>query len=269
MSVRRPKPDPQQELALDTLRCVVAGCLAGMRELPALLGACEDTGEGRPRAQVLPLLGANALAQRHVWERHGVLRARLPGAVQADVGVEYLQGVNEALALLAEAADDPLLPGAEDLARWTADPQMLAWLQRTSGGVPGDVLAWADAAREDLAPAGVGALRNAEVEQAVRAEVGALPSGYRALAESYADPATRRIASDAAWDRLARLARLLRELKGPSCRLTQFDGPAVWSAFAVLHQVFASLALIAQGEEPAGMLLAPDEVDRHAARCVS
>ncbi|MCW2983564.1 MAG: hypothetical protein JWR63_1134, partial [Conexibacter sp.] len=112
-------------------------------------------------------------------------------------------------------------------------------------------------------------VRSAEVEQAVRTELAALPAGYRALVESYAAPATRAIASDAAWDRLARLARLLRDLKGPSCRLTQFDGRAVAGAFAVLHQVFASLALIAQGEEPVGMVLAPDEVDRHAARCVS
>ncbi|MCW2983657.1 MAG: hypothetical protein JWR63_1227, partial [Conexibacter sp.] len=138
MRVRRPRdPDPQQELALDTLKRVVEGCFAGMRELPALLGACEDTGRGRPRAQVLPLLGANAVAQRNAWERRAVLRARLPGAVQADIGLEYLQGVNEALALVAGDTADPLLPDGEDLARWTADPQLLRWLQRTSGGVPG------------------------------------------------------------------------------------------------------------------------------------
>jgi hypothetical protein len=35
----------------------------------------------------------------------------------------------------------------------------------------------------------------------------------------------------------------------------------------VLHQVFASLALIAQGEEPVRMLLTPDAVDRHAVAC--
>jgi hypothetical protein len=257
-----------REAALDTLKRVVEGCVAGMRDLPELLEEHAAT-QAQLRERIVPMLAANAITQRLAYEQAGVLRAELPGAAQADVGVEYLQGLSEGLALLAQDAGDPLIPGHVDVARWTADPQLLRWLQCTSGGVPGDVLAWAGAAEDWLQTPAASARRTAAVEGALRAELLALPVAYRALAGAYARPRTRAVASEAAWDRLVALARRLRELKGPSCRLIQFEVRAVRSAFAVLHQVFASLALIAQGEEPVRMLLAPDAVDRHAAACAS
>lgn len=256
-------------VALDALKRVVEGCVAGMHDLPELLDARASTTQAAYRAQIVPMLGANAVAQRLAYEQAGVLRAELPDEAQADVGAEYLQGLSEALALLAHDAGDPLIPDHEDLARWTADPQLLRWLQCTSGAVPDDVLAWAGAAEDRLLTRPAGAQRTAAVEHVVRATLLELPAGYRALTDAYAKPRTRAVASEAAWDRLVVLARTLRELKGPSCRLIQFDVRAVRTAFAVLHQVFASLALIAQGEEPVRMLLAPDAVDRHAAACAS
>jgi hypothetical protein len=264
-----PETHGSRAVALDALKRVVEGCVAGMGDLPALLEERAVTTQAAYRAQIVPMLGANAVAQRVAYEQAGVLRTALPDAAQADVGVEYLQGLSEGLALLAQDAGDPLIPDQEDLARWTADPQLLRWLQCTSGAVPGDVLAWADAAEDQLLTPCAGVERTVRADRVLRAELLELPIGYRALADAYAGPRTRAVASEAAWDRLVALARTLRELKGPSCRLIQFDARAVRSAFAVLHQVFASLALIAHGAEPARMLLAPDAVDRHAAACAS
>jgi hypothetical protein len=259
-----------REVALDALKRVVEGCVAGMQDLPDLLEERAATTQTHIRARIVPMLGANAVAQRFAWEQAELLRAELPAGAQADVGVDYLQGVSEGLALLAQDAGDPLIPDQEDLARWTADPQMLRWLQSTSGGVPDDVLTWADGAgHAALIPADAGPERTAEVERALRAELRALPGGYRALAGAYAEPRTRAVASEAAWELLVALARTLRRLKGPSCRLIQFDCRTVRAAFAVLHQVFASMALIAQGVQPARLLLAPDAVDRQAAACAS
>lgn len=257
-----------REAALDTLKRVVEGCVAGMRDLPELLDE-RAAPQAQLRERIVPMLAAHAITQRLAYERAGLLRAELPGAAQADVGVEYLQGLSEGLALLAQDVGDPLIPDHEDVARWTADPQLLRWLQCTGGGVPGDVLAWADAAGDRLLTPAASAWRTAAVEGALRTELRALSAGYRALTEAYAKPRTRAVASEAAWGRLVALARTLRELKGPSYRLIQFDVRTVRSAFVVLHQGFASLALIAQGEEPVRMLLTPDAVDRHAAACAS
>jgi hypothetical protein len=261
--------------ALDALKRVVYCCLAGMKDLPDMLEERGATTQGEYREQIVPMLGANARAQRLAFEQDGVLRAELPREVQAGVGVEYLQGLQEGLALLAQDASDPLIPDRDDLARWTADPEFLMWLQRTSGGVPAEVLLWADDAHAQLSPAGVGAARTAAVERALRAELDGLPERYRALVEAHAAPHTRAVAAEAAWGRLVTLARTLRELKGPSCRPAQFGGEddddragVVRAAFGVLHQVFASLALmVAAGHEPAELLLAPGDVERHVAAC--
>jgi hypothetical protein len=262
------RPSPRAE-ALDALKRVVYCCLAGMKDLPEMLEERGATTQGEYREQIVPMLGANARAQRLAFEQDGVLRAELPREVQAGVGVEYLQGLQEGLALLAQDSGDPLIPGRDDLARWTADPQLLMWLQRTSGGVPPDVLAWADAAHAQLSPACADAARTAAAGRVLRAELDGLPERYRALAEAHAAPRTRAVAAEAAWGRLVMLARTLRELKGPSCRLAPFgDDDAVRCAFTVLHQVFASLALmVAAGHEPAELLLAPGDVERHVAAC--
>ena len=181
-----------REVALDALKRVVEGCVAGMQDLPDLLEERAATTQTQIRARVVPMLGANAVAQRFAFEQAELLRAELPAGAQADVGVDYLQGVSEGLALLAQDAGDPLIPDQEDLARWTADPQMLRWLQSTSGGVPDDVLTWADGAGHgELTPADAGPERTAAVERALRAELHALPGGYRALAGAYATSRTR------------------------------------------------------------------------------
>jgi hypothetical protein len=260
--------------ALDALKRVVYCCLAGMYDLPEMLDERGTTTQAEFREQILPMLAANATAQRLAFERDGLLRAELPGEVQAGVGVEYLQGLQEGLALLAQDAGDPLIPDREDLARWTADPRLLAWLQRTSGGVPPDVLAWADDAHARLAPPRAGPDRTSAAERVLRAELAGLPSRYAALAKAYAAPRTRAVAAEAAWARLVALARTLRELKGPSCRLSQFDdddgGGVARAALVVLHQVFASLALmVAADDAPSGLLLAPGDVERHVAACAS
>jgi hypothetical protein len=262
------RPSPHAE-ALDALKRVVYCCLAGMYDLPEMLDERGATTQGEFREQIVPMLAANATAQRLAFEQDGLLRAELPREVQAGVGVEYLQGLQEGLALLAQDAQDPLIPDRSDLARWTADPQLLVWLQRTSGGVPPDVLAWADDAHEHLGPPGPEAERCARAERVVRAELAGLPSRYAALARAHAAPRTRAVAAEAAWGRLVALARTLRELKGPSCRLAQFgDDGVTRPALVVLHQVFASLALmVAAGQEPAGLLLAPADVERHVAAC--
>ena len=143
---------PSRSVALDALGRVVAACHAGMRALPELLEERETATQADLRARIVPLLGAQAAAQRLVFEERRALRAALPYEAQADVGAEYLQGLSEAFALLADDAADPLVPTTTDLARWTADPQVLLWLQRTSGAVPADVLAWAEAAQDACAP---------------------------------------------------------------------------------------------------------------------
>ncbi|HET6510328.1 MAG TPA: hypothetical protein VFG42_26275 [Baekduia sp.] len=249
---------PSRSVALDALGRVVTACHAGMRALPELLDERERVAQAELRARIVPLLGAQAAAQRLAFEERRALRAALPFEAQADVGAEYLQGIGEALALLADDAGDPLVPTAEELARWTADPQVLLWLQRTSGAVPLDVLAWADGAQDELRPDPADAARTAAVRHALRAELGEQAVGYPALIEAYTNERTRPVAAEAAWARLAALARTLRALKGPSCRLTPFDPAPVRGAFGVLHQVFASLALVVAGEHPAGLLLAPD-----------
>jgi hypothetical protein len=269
MRTPRPRDPDRRVLALDALKRVVEGCVAGLEELPEALDGRHDDGWPRRRERLLARLAANAVAQRVAWEQHGVLRTELPDHAQADVGIDLLQGLSEAYALLLADAGSPLIPGHEDLARWIADPEVLGWLQHTCGAVPEDVLAWARRARAQLEPRDVGPVRNAEVRRALLAEVREAPGGYRVLADAYVDPGTRAVAREAAWDRLVALAHTLRDLKGPSCRLTQFDGQAIWARFALLHQVFASLALMAQGEEAAGMLLAPDELDLHASACAS
>lgn len=255
-----------RSVALDALGRVVAACHAGMRALPELLDERETATQPALRARIVPLLGAQAAAQRLVFEERATLRAALPFEAQADVGAEYLQGLGEALVLLADDAHDPLIPGIADLARWTADPQVLLWLQRTSGAVPADVLAWADGAQDELRPEPVDAEQTAATQEALRAELAEQAIGYPALIEAYNKPRTRPVAAEAAWTRLAALTRTLRALKGPSCRLTPFAPPSVRGAFGTLHQVFASLALIVAGEHPAGLLLAPDAID---AACAS
>lgn len=256
---------PSRSVALDALGRVVAACHAGMRALPELLEERESATQAELRARIVPLLGAQASAQRLAFEERRALRAALPYEAQADVGAEYLQGLSEALALLADDASDPLVPDVEDLARWTADPQVLLWLQRTSGAVPADVLAWADDAQDELRPVPADAARTAAVERALRVELAEQAIGYPALIEAYEKRRTRAVAGEAAWTRLAALARTLRALKGPSCRLTPFEPAPVRGAFGVLHQVFASLALLVAGEHPAGLLLAPDAIDRACA----
>ena len=255
--------------ALDALKRVVYCCLAGMYDLPEMLDERGATTQGEFREQIVPMLAANATAQRLAFEQDGLLRAELPREVQAGVGVEYLQGLQEGLALLAQDSGDPLIPDRADLARWTADPQLLVWLQRTSGGVPPDVLAWADDAREHLGPPPPEAERRARARRVLRAELDGLPSRYAALARAHAAPRTRAVAAEAAWGRLVALARTLRAVKGPSCRLAQFgDDGVTRPALVVLHQVFASLALmVAADQEPAGLLLAPADVERHVAAC--
>lgn len=257
-----------REVALDALGRVVEACCAGMRALPELLEDRGTLSQVAFRERIVPLLGLQAAAQRLAFEERRVLRAALPFEAQADVGVEYLQGVSEGLALLAHDAADPLIPDAEDVARWTADPQMLLWLQRTSGAVPPDVLAWADGAQDALRPPVADAAHTSEVVVAVQVELAEQAAGYRALATAYARARTHAVAAEAAWARLVALARVLRGLKGPSCRLSQFPegGAALRGAFGALHQVFASLALMVAGEHPAGLLLAPDAVD---AACAS
>jgi hypothetical protein len=252
---------PSRSVALDALGRVVAACHAGMRALPELLEERETATQADLRARIVPLLGAQAAAQRLAYEERRALRAALPFEAQADVGAEYLQGLGEALALLADDAVDPLIPTTEDLARWTADPQVLLWLQRTSGAVPADVLAWADGAQDELRPEPADAARTATVARALDAELAEQASGYPALIDAYNKRRTRAVAAEAAWARMAALARTLRLLKGPSCRLTPFAPAPVRDAFGVLHQVFASLALIVAGEHPAGLLLAPDAID--------
>lgn len=252
---------PPRSVALDALGRVVEGCCVGMRTLPELLEERETLAQNALRARIVPLLGTQAAAQRLAFEERGALRAALPFEAQADVGVEYLQGLSEGLALLAHDAGDPLIPGTDTIARWTADPQVLLWLQRTAGAVPADVLAWADGVQDQLRPEPADAARTAAVTRALHAELTAQADGYRALIDAYATGRTRPVAAEAAWARLAALARTLRSLKGPSCRLTPFASASVHGAFSVLHQVFASLALIAAGEHPAGLLLAPDALD--------
>ncbi len=261
-----------REVALDALARVVDGCLAGMAALPELLEDRETLTQAALRERIVPLLVTGAAAQRLAHEERPALRAALPFEAQADVGAEYLQGVGEGLALLAHDATDPLIPDGEDLARWTADPQMLLWLRRTCGGaVPADVLAWADGVQDALRPQPADAARAVQVAVALRAELGEQAAGYRSLVDAYTKPRTAPVAAEAAWARMVALARTLRVLKGPSCRLMPFDGaPGVRAGFGVLHQVFASLVLIVAGEHPAGLLLAPDAVDREAdAACAS
>jgi hypothetical protein len=252
---------PSRSVALDALGRVVTAVHAGMRVLPELLEERDVAAQADLRARVVPLLGQQAVAQRLVFEQRRALRAALPFEAQADVGAEYLQGLSEALALLADDAGDPLVPETGDLARWTADPQVLLWLQRTSGAVPGDVLAWADGAQDQLRPVPADAARTAAVERALHAELAEQAIGYTALMEAYNKRRTRAVAAEAAWARMAALARTLRVLKGPSCRLTPFAPAPVRGAFGTLHQVFASLALIVAGEHPADLLLAPDAID--------
>jgi hypothetical protein len=269
MRTPRPRDPDRRVLALDALKRVVEGCVAGLEELPEALDGRHGDGWPHRRGRLVARLAANAVAQRVAWEQHGVLRTELPEQAQVDVGVELLQGLSEAYALLVADAADPLIPCREDLARWTADPELLGWLHHICGAVPEDVLAWARQARAQLEPRDAGPARAAEVGRILLAEVRQAPGGYRVLADAYADPGTQAIAREAAGDRLVALARTLRDLKGPSCRLTQFDGQGIWARFAVLHQVFASLALMAHGEHAVGMLLTPDELDLHAAACAS
>lgn len=252
---------PSRSVALDALGRVVTAVHAGMRALPELLEERDVTAQADLRARIVPLLGTQAAAQRLAFEQRSALRAALPFEAQADVGAEYLQGLSEALALLADDAADPLIPETGDLARWTADPQVLLWLQRTSGAVPGEVLAWADGAQAHLRPEPADAARTAAVERALQAELAEQAIGYTALIKAYDQRRTRAVAAEAAWARMAALARTLRALKGPSCRVTPFAPAPVRGAFGVLHQVFASLALIVAGEHPAGLLLAPDAID--------
>jgi hypothetical protein len=251
--------------ALDALGRVLEGCLTGMRALPELLEERGTATQAALRDRAVPLLGAQAVAQRLAFEERGALRAALPFEAQADVGAEYLQGLSEGLALIAHDATDPLIPDTADVARWTADPQVLLWLQRTAGAVPADVLAWADGAQDDLRPEPADAARAAAVARAVRAELTAQAAGYRPLLEAYGRPRTRAVAAEAAWARLVALTRTLRALKGPSCRLIPFEAPELRTAFCALHQLFASLALMVAGEHPAGLLLAPETADREAA----
>jgi hypothetical protein len=256
---------PFRSVALDALGRVVTACHAGMRMLPELLEERAVATQDELRGRIVPLLGAQATAQRLAFEERRTLRAALPFEAQADVGAEYLQGLSEALTLLADDASDPLIPDAADLARWTADPQVLLWLQRTSGAVPADVLAWADGAQDALRPEPADAARTAAVERALEAELAEQAIGYPTLIEAYEKRRTRAVAAEAAWTRLAALARTLRTLKGPSCRLTPFAPAPVRGAFGALHQVSASLALMVAGEHPAGLLLAPDAIDRACA----
>src|SRR4051794_5707180 len=95
---------PSRSVALDALGRVVVACYAGMRALPELLEERETATQADLRARIVPLLGAQATAQRLVYEERRALRAALPFEAQADVGVEYLQGLGEALALLADDA---------------------------------------------------------------------------------------------------------------------------------------------------------------------
>lgn len=252
---------PSRSVALDALGRVVTAVHAGMAALPELLEEREVVAQADLRTRIVPLLGTQAAAQRLAFEERCVLRAALPFEAQVDVGAEYLQGLSEALALLADDAADPLIPETQDLARWTADPEVLLWLQRTSGAVPGDVLAWADGAQDQLRPVPADAARTAAVERALHVELAEQATGYAALMEAYGKRRTRAVAGEAAWARMVALARTLRALKGPSCRLTPFAPASVRGAFGVLHQVFASLALIGAGEHPAGLLLAPGAID--------
>jgi hypothetical protein len=259
-----PAPPSTREVALDALARVVTACCSGMCALPELL---EEERSGTPqetlRARIVPLLGAHAEAQRVAFEERGALRAALPFEAQADIGLEYLQGLDEGLALLAHDSADPLIPDAHDVARWTADPQVLLWLQRTSRAVPADVLEWADGAQDVLRPEPADPARAAVVAEALHSELVDQADGYRALLDAYEKSRTRAVAIEGAWGRLVALARALRALKGPSCRLSQFPdgGPALGAAFGALHQVFASLALMVAGEHPAGLLVAPEAVD--------
>jgi hypothetical protein len=256
-----PAPPTTREVALDALGRVVAACCAGMRALPELLEERGTASQAALRGRIVPLLGANAVAQRLAFDGRATLRAALPFEAQADVGLEYLQGLSEGLALLAHDAADPLIPDAEDVARWTADPQVLLWLRRTSGAVGADVLAWADGAQDALRPEPVDALRTTALAEVLRGELAEQAAGYRAVFEAYERSRTRAVAAEGAWGRLVALARMLRTLKGPSCRLSPFPGREVPGAFGALHQVFASLALMVAGEHPAGLLLAPEAVD--------
>lgn len=259
-------PPSTREVALDALGRVVTACCAGMRALPELLEERDGTTQEALRARIVPLLGGSAAAQRLAFEERATLRAALPFEAQADVGLEYLQGLSEGLTLLADDAADPLIPDAQDVARWTADPQVLLWLQRTSGAVPADVRAWADGTQDALRPEPVDAVRTAAVAEVLQSELAEQAGGYRAVFEAYKKSRTRAVAAEGAWGRLVALARLLRALKGPSCRLSPFAGREVPGAFGALHQVFASLSLMVAGEHPAGLLLAPEAVD---AACAS
>jgi hypothetical protein len=265
---RRP---PGRLPASDVVARVVAGSLHGLRDFHRLRDERYDAEQEALREQAIPRLASNGLALRAVWD-HGLgLAAELPaGADPVPVGTDHLQGVSEALALLGDDAYDPLLPGPDDLARWTADPQVVAWLHASAGPVAEAVAGWAqeEAGRgplEEPEPEPAGPEREAEVRELLGAELAAQGSAYRMLVECYVDPATREIAADAAWDRLAGLARVLREAKGASCRLRQFAGREILFAFVLLHQVFASMAIIA-GREDARRLLAPDELELHLAQ---
>src|SRR5689334_9733342 len=183
-----PAPPSTREVALDALGRVVAACCAGMRALPELLEERSTAPQEALRARIVPLLGAHAAAQRLAFDERATLRAALPFESQADVGLEYLQGLDEGLTLLADDASDPLIPDAEDVARWTADPQVLLWLQRTAGAVPADVLAWADGAQDALRPELVDAARATAMAEVLRGELAEQGAGYRAVFEAYEQP---------------------------------------------------------------------------------
>jgi hypothetical protein len=259
-------PDPDSEgdhaRAILVLRCVVEGCFAGMSDYPELLEERGAHTQDALREEIVVLLVSNAAAQRLAWEQRSLVRRILPEHQHPDIGVEFLQGVNEGLAILAADAADPLLPAAEDLALWVADPDMLAWLHETSNGVSYEVCAWAESERDELEVNHVGAVRRREAERRLRAELLELATVYPVLVETYADNATRHVASDAAWDRIVPLARLLREVKGPSCRAIQFDAPAIMLALELIHQVFASLVMMVEGEDEASTLLPTETIER-------
>lgn len=261
-----PAPPSTREVALDVLGRVVTACCDGMRYLPELLDERALAEQDALRARIVPALASHATAQRLAFAERGAMREALPFEAQADVGLELLQGMDEGLALLAHDAADPLIPDGEDVARWIADPQVLLWLQRTTGAVPPDVLAWADAAQDALRPAGADVARSGVVAEALHAELAEQADGYRSLFEAYRKSRTRAVAAEGAWRRLVVLARVLRALKGPSCRLSPFPEREVRDAFGALHQVFASLTLMVAGEHPAGLLVAPEAVD---AACAS
>jgi hypothetical protein len=259
-------PDPDSDgdhaRAIAVLRCVVEGCFAGMGDYPELLEERGGHTQDALREEIVTLLAANAATQRLAWEQRFLVRRMLPERQYPDIGVEFLQGVSEGLAILAADAADPLLPEAEDLALWIADPDMLAWLHDTSDGVPDELRAWAEAERDELEVSAVGAVRRRQAERRLRAELLELATVYPVLVETYADKATRHVASDAAWDRIVPLARLLREVKGPSCRAVQFDAPAIALALELIHQVFASLVMMVEGEDEPSAFLPTTAIER-------